>query len=97
MCIELSCAILISVKKLFTIGMIFLCGSLLWGQDASSGDGGSFGVVIYADGEVVSIIRDGRRFEYDAFTGELLGMPIYGGDIIQTDPKLLAGGGLNWR
>lgn len=54
-------------------------------SDGASG-GSSFGVVVYAEGETVYIIRDQRRQVYDAFTGELLGFPVYPGDMIQTDP-----------
>ncbi len=60
----------------------------VFAQDAGQSLGeSSFGAIIYAEGEVVSVIRDLRRTEYDAFTGELLGFAVYPGDIIQTDPN----------
>ena len=74
------------MKKLTAVVLLLASVALLCAQEVGQDSGGSFGVVIYADGDVVSIIRDGRRFDYDAFTGELLGLPIFGGDIIQTDP-----------
>jgi FecR-like protein len=81
------CAILISVKQL---GVLLICMMVTLGsfaQDAGeSPDAGSFGVVIFAEGNSVSVIRDQRRTEYDAFTGEMLGLALYAGDIIQTDP-----------
>jgi len=66
--------------------MIVTLGAFAQDADQSSG-GNSFGVVIYAEGDVVSVIRDLRRTEYDAFTGELLGLAVYPGDIIQKDPN----------
>ena len=66
--------------------MMVTLGAFAQDADQSSGKN-SFGVVIYAEGDVVSVIRDLRRTEYDAFTGELLGFAVYPGDIIQTDPN----------
>jgi len=88
LCIDEMCAILISVKKLAVLLVVVTAALGAFAQDADqSSDDRSFGVVIYAEGEVVSVIRDLRRREYDAFTGELLGFAVYSGDIIQTDPN----------
>ncbi|MEE8440817.1 MAG: FecR family protein [Spirochaetia bacterium] len=75
------------MKKLDVLLMVLAVTLGAFAQDVDQGSGeSSFGVVIYADGNVVSVIRDLRRTEYDAFTGELLGFAVYPGDIIQTDP-----------
>ena len=67
--------------------MVLLVAYGALGQETGQSSGtSSFGVVIYAEGDTVSVIRDLRRTEYDAFTGELLGLPLFSGDLIQTDP-----------
>ena len=76
------------MKKLGVLLAVMMVTLGAFAQDADQSSGGnSFGVVIYAEGDVVSVIRDLRRTEYDAFTGELLGLAVYPGDIIQTDPN----------
>ena len=88
LCIGELCAILISVKKIGVLLAVMMVTFGVFAQDAGQSLGeSSFGVIIYAEGEVVSVIRDLRRSEYDAFTGELLGFAVYPGDIIQTDPN----------
>jgi hypothetical protein len=73
----------------FTATALFLClfASLAFAQVGGEAvSSRAFGVIVYADGDTVYVIRDQRLQAYDAYTGELLGLPLYAGDMIQTDP-----------
>ena len=75
-----------SVKATAALLLLFALGSVCPAQESpGQQERSSFGVIVYATGEMVTIIRDGRPSRYDAYTGEPLGLPVYPGDMIQTD------------
>ncbi len=44
----------------------------------------AFGIVLYAQGQSVSVYRDGTYTEYDPLVDDLIGMPLLENDIVQT-------------
>jgi hypothetical protein len=67
-------------RKVFAC-LLLLVAMALGAQDRSE----SFGVIIYAEGRDVTIQRDGTRVRYDAVYGEPLGVPLFAGDVVETD------------
>lgn len=75
--------------RLITILTILLLLSAPIRVFAQDGDGASraFGVVIYAEGQEVTIFRGDRLLTMDVVFDEVVGMDILEGDLIQTDDQ----------
>lgn len=51
---------------------------------AQSGAGQAFGVIVYAEGYEFQLVREGRPRQYDVYDPDVLGLPLYDGDRIDT-------------
>ena len=63
--------------------LVVACVGVFAQQDVDAAD--AFGLVVYAEGLSVDIIRDGRRVTYQVSRDEVVGLPILTGDVVQTE------------
>lgn len=66
------------------VALIFAAGAG-WAQSAA-GSNRPFGLILYAQGSDVSIYRDGTLTDYDLATADVIGLPVFTGDLVQTGP-----------
>jgi len=45
-----------------------------------------FAVVVYAEGDRITLYRDGVLAQYDVLLDSVVGLPLFQGDLVQTDP-----------
>jgi hypothetical protein len=64
---------------------LILVAAAGWAQSAG-GSNRPFGLILYAQGNDVSIYRDGRLTDYDLATTDVIGLPVFTGDLVQTGP-----------
>jgi hypothetical protein len=60
--------------------IIMFAGGLLAAQEENV-----FGVILYADGNELSIFREGELLRYDIFSDDVVGLPLLQGDMVQTE------------
>ncbi len=60
------------------LSLICLVAAILPAQSTA------FGVIVYAEGEEFQLVRDDRPRQYNAYHPDVLGMPLYAGDRIDT-------------
>lgn len=64
--------------------LVFLAVSVA-GQVVDDGSSVAFGLIIHADGSDFDVVRDGRRSSYNVARGGVEGLPLFTGDLIQTE------------
>ncbi len=75
--------------RLLLIGIGLFCLAAASGFSAP-GDEPSVGLIVYAEGETITILRANVQRRLDAGTGEPLGEPLYAGDQVTTDAATVA-------
>jgi len=45
-----------------------------------------FAVIVYAEGDRITLYRDGALNQYDVLLDSVVGLPLFEGDLVQTDP-----------
>lgn len=76
-----TCCMLYRVKR---VAFIFALCAVALAAGAQEAGSGAFAVIIYADGDSFQLLRDGRPREYDVYHPDVLGLPLYSGDRVDT-------------
>lgn len=69
-----------SFRLLCLLLSCIVSANLAFAQDSEP-----FGVVLYAEGAEITIFRDGDIYTYGANSSEVFGLPVFQGDLVQTD------------
>jgi hypothetical protein len=65
--------------------LVLILSTPLFAQDGGAESQDVFGVILYADGEEITIFRHGTLLTYDVLYDDIIGMPLLEGDLVQTE------------
>ena len=68
------------MKRLLLLVLWMAVPLVVWSQ------ANNYAFVIYAEGNDMSVYRNGELHSYDVVVDDVLGMPLLSGDLVQTDP-----------
>ncbi|WP_455381424.1 FecR domain-containing protein [Salinispira pacifica] len=72
--------------RFISLLMVLLIPAVLWAQSAAGESRHPYGLILYAQGSDLSIYRNGTLTDYDLSTSDVIGLPLFTGDLVQTGP-----------
>ncbi|HUX13736.1 MAG TPA: FecR domain-containing protein [Spirochaetia bacterium] len=78
-------------NRRIVLGLIalFVSVSGVWAQTGAHGSNNPYGLILYAEGSDLTVYRDGTLTDYDLSSTDVIGLPLFAGDLIQTGPGTL--------
>ncbi len=76
-------------RFVLTLTALFVSITGVWAQAAADGSANPYGLILYAEGSDLTIYRNGTLTDYDLSSSDVIGLPLFAGDLVQTGPGTL--------